>query len=314
MRYRLQSLSGLLAFDAAARHGSLTLAARELGRTQSAVSQQVKGLEEQVGVTLFSRRPRAIELTGAGRVLARAVARALEGIDASVSEISRKHEPNVIRLTAYHSFAMHWLIPRLARFNLRHPEVDVRLNADDRVIDLAAEGYDLAVRGGRIGYLPEGAQSIRDEEYLPVYAPQLAPGKDLTIEDVRSYPLLGYDVKDYPLPGSEESNHWRRWFDVNGLKGAEPVISRNYSHSGLLIQAALVGAGIGIAPLTNASEALADGRLKCVRGVPLSGNQCFYLVPAQKPAPEAVAMFASWIRDEMADMETRLGALKVGEG
>ncbi|WP_262689977.1 LysR substrate-binding domain-containing protein [Kordiimonas aestuarii] len=296
MRYKLQSLSGLMAFDAAARLGSLTLAAKELGRTQSAVSQQVKTLEEQLGVALFARRPRAIELTTAGRTLALAVSQALENIDRSVADISRKREVNVIRLTAYHSFALLWLIPRLAKFSLKYPEIDVRLNADDRIIDLVAEGYDLAVRGGRIGRLPDGVTSIRDEVYMPVYAPQLAPGRDLTIADLGDYPLLGYS----------DGSYWRHWFELNGMADRGFEVSRRYSHSGLLVQAAMVGGGVGIAPLTNAADALFDGRLKCIRGEPFRSGQCFYLVPAERPMPKQVELFTRWIRDEMVEMEGEL--------
>ena len=296
MRYKLQSLSGLLAFDAAARHGSLTQAAKELGRTQSAVSQQVKSLEEQVGTALFVRHPRAIELTSAGRVLANAVGQSLEAIDRAVTEISRKREANVIRLTAYHSFALLWLIPRLARFNLRHPEIDVRLNADDRVVDLLSEGYDLAVRGGRIDRLPEGVTPVRVDCYMPVYAPRLAPGRDLTIEDLGDYPLLGYN----------DGSYWRRWLEVNGLADRGIEVSRRYSHSGLLVQAALVGSGIGIAPLTNAADALFDGRLKCITGTPLPSQHCFYFVPGERPVSKPVESFCAWIREEMAEMEAEL--------
>ena len=304
MRYKLQSLSGLLAFDAAARLGSLTLAAKELGRTQSAVSQQVKALEEQIGTRLFHRRPRAIELTYAGRALSLAVTQALEGIDKTVADISRKREPNVIRLTAYHSFALLWLIPRLGRFNLQYPEIDVRLNADDRIIDLAAEGYDLAIRGGRTDRLPDGVEAIRVEEYMPVYAPLLSPGRDLTVDDLAAYPLLGYN----------DGSYWRRWLDGNGLGECCHEVSRRYSHSGLLVQSAMVGGGIGIAPLTNAADALLDGRLKCIPGVPLRAEQCFYLVAAERPMPKPVEMFCKWIREEMAGMEAELEDLMSNGG
>jgi LysR family glycine cleavage system transcriptional activator len=304
MRYKLQSLSGILAFDAAARHGSLTQAAKELGRTQSAVSQQVKALEEQIGTALFVRRPRAIELTSAGRALANAVGQSLEAIDKTVAEISRKREANVIRLTAYHSFALLWLIPRLAKFNLRHPEIDVRLNADDRIVDLLAEGYDLAVRGGRIDRLPDGVMPVRVDDYMPVYAPQLAPGRDLTVDDLGQFPLLGYN----------DGSYWRRWLEGNGLGDLNLEVSRRYSHSGLLVQAAMVGGGIGIAPLTNAAEALFDGRLKCIHGTPLKSAHCFYLVPAERPVPKPVESFCAWIREEMAEMEAGLEDLMSNEG
>ncbi|MFC4348068.1 LysR substrate-binding domain-containing protein [Kordiimonas lipolytica] len=296
MRYKLQSLSGILAFDAAARHGSLTLAAKELGRTQSAVSQQVKGLEEQLGFALFVRRPREIELTSAGRSLAKAVKQALEGIDDRVTTLMRRHEPNVIRLSAYHSFAIQWLIPRLPRFSLAHPEIDIRLNADDHQVDVAAEGYDLAIRGGWLGKLPSGVTPMRVEKYMPVYAPCLAEGREITVDDLTDYPLIGYEDRSY----------WNDWLEHNGVELRDPDYGKTYSHSGLLVQAAIVGAGIGMAPLATAAQALIDGRLKCVPGKPSSNGFCFHAVTAREPVSENVALFVDWLESEMAQMEVDL--------
>ncbi len=296
MRYKLQSLSGILAFDAAARHGSLTLAAKELGRTQSAVSQQVKGLEEQLGFALFVRKPREIELTSAGRALAKAVKQALEGIDEKVTTLMRRHEPNVIRLSAYHSFAIQWLIPRLPRFSMAHPEIDIRLNADDHQVDVAAEGYDLAIRGGWLGKLPSGVKPMRVEKYMPVYAPSLADGREITVDDLTDFPLIGYEDRSY----------WNDWLEHNDVELRDPDYGKTYSHSGLLVQAAIVGAGIGMAPLATAAQALIDGRLRCVRGKPSSNGFCFHAVTAGEPVSENVALFVQWLEDEMAQMEVDL--------
>ncbi len=296
MRYKLQSLSGILAFDAAARHGSLTLAAKELGRTQSAVSQQVKGLEEQLGFALFVRKPREIELTSAGRALAKAVKQALEGIDEKVTTLMRRHEPNVIRLSAYHSFAIQWLIPRLPRFSMAHPEIDIRLNADDHQVDVAAEGYDLAIRGGWLGKLPSGVKPMRVEQYMPVYAPSLAHGREITVDDLTDFPLIGYEDRSY----------WNDWLEHNDVELRDPDYGKTYSHSGLLVQAAIVGAGIGMAPLATAAQALIDGRLRCVRGRPSSNGFCFHAVTAGEPVSENVALFVQWLEDEMAQMDIDL--------
>lgn len=295
LRYRLQSLSGLLAFDAAARHGSLTLAAKELGRTQSAVSQQVKGLEEQLGFQLFVRRPREIELTPAGRSLAKSVKQALEAIDDKVTMLTRRLEPNVIRLSAYHSFAIQWLIPRLPRFNMAHPEIDIRVNADDYKVDVIAEGYDLAIRGGWLGKLPSGVKPMRVEKYMPVYAPDLAGGREITLDELEDFPLVGYEDRSY----------WSDWLDHNGVQLKDPDFGKTYSHSGLLVQACIVGAGIGMAPLATAAQALIDGRLRCVRGQPTSNGFCFYSVTPEQPS-ENVVLFVDWLQEEMDQMELDL--------
>ncbi|WP_262694670.1 LysR substrate-binding domain-containing protein [Kordiimonas aquimaris] len=294
MRYRLQTLSGLLAFDAAARTGSLTLAAKELGRTQSAVSQQVKGLEEHLGLKLFIRRPREIVLTADGRVLAHSVEEALRGIDQTIKELDKHKDENVIRLSVYHSFAIQWLIPRLPKFALKHPEIDVRLNADDRKVDVASEGYDLAVRyGWFISQTPANVTHIRREQYIPVYAASLSPDRALTAADLDDFPLLGY----------EDPVYWREWLKLNDVDLVNADYGQTYSHSGLLVQAAMVGVGIGMAPLTTAAEALSDGRLKCIKSRPLELDHCFYLVSAEETMPEKVQWFADWIIQELLDME-----------
>ena len=185
--YKLRTFSGLLAFDAAARHGSLTLAAKELGRTQSAVSQQVKALEQQLGLALFVRKPREVLLTTDGKALAKSVNRSIKDIEATVTELSRQNDPHILRLTTYQSFAIHWLIPRLPGFSLKHPEIDVRINADDQRLDLQTEGMDLAIR---IGTTPTSAEVLLPETFVPVYAPSIASQRKVKIENALEHRLL----------------------------------------------------------------------------------------------------------------------------
>lgn len=296
MRYKLQSLSGLLAFDAAARHGSLTLAAQELGRTQSAVSQQVKGLEEQLGFALFIRRPREIELTAAGKAFAKSVKQALEQIDSTVTTLTRRNEPNVLRVSSYHSFAIQWLIPRLPSFSMRHPEIDIRVNGDDHMVDVSSEGYDIALRGGWVGKLPPGVTPMRVEQFLPVYAPRICPERYVGIDELERFPLIGY----------ENYSYWQDWLELNDIRLDDPDLGKTYSHSGLVVQAAIVGAGVALAPLTTAAQALADGRLRCIPGKPLDTGYCFYPVVAEDPPREQLQLFLDWIEEEMAFMETIL--------
>lgn len=291
--YKLRSLSGLLAFDAAARHCSLTLAAKELGRTQSAISQQVKLLEEQTGLTLFVRKPREVILTPEGRAVAKAVRTAFEGIERTVTEQNRKDEPNVLRLTTYQSFAIQWLIPRLPHFNLRHPEIDVRVHPDDQRLDLRAEGQDLAIR---VGDLPAGETAMLPERFVPVYAPSLAPDRDLTKHDIADYPLLSHS----------EANIWPDWARNNDCDSAGLTVTADYSHSGLLVQAAAAGGGIALAPVTTVAEAVNSGRLKCIRGKPVVTDHNYFLSFAHDPAPEKVRIFADWMQEELVLMNQEM--------
>ncbi|UTW60158.1 LysR family transcriptional regulator [Kordiimonas sp. SCSIO 12603] len=290
MVFKLRSLSGLMAFDAAARHGSLTLAAKELGRTQSAVSQQVKLLEEETGLKLFVRKPREVALTPEGRALADSVREAFEGIEETINQQSKRDEPNVLRLTTYQSFAINWLIPRLSKFNARHPEIDVILNVDDRPQDIRAEGYDIAVRVGRYSNV------LLKEMFAPIYAPSLSEGKDITKEIAHSFSLLEHQTKDA----------WASWFDLNGVDITKVKIAGRYSHSGLLIQAAAAGAGIALVPYAIASNAIFAGQFKCVRGKPLDTPYGYYIVHAQEDKPEKARLFESWLMEEFAEMERQM--------
>lgn len=291
--FRLRSLSGLLAFDAAARHSSLTLAAKELGRTQSAISQQVKGLEAELGLALFVRRPREIELTPAGRALAVTLQTALRDIEATVAGLQHADEPNVLRLTTYQSFAIHWLIPRLPRFNLAYPEIDVRINADDQRYDLRAQGFDLAIR---VGDASSDATVLGIETFAPMYAPSLADD-DITIDTVTNHRLLAH----------AHGYLWNEWFACN--ERAAPVIevATDFSHSGLLVQAAAAGGGVALAPPLIAAEAVATKRLKLLEGKPLLTGCVYYVDCTENDPPEKVSRFLNWMHQEMAETRAFLG-------
>lgn len=292
--FRLRSLSGLMAFDAAARHNSLTLAAKELGRTQSAVSQQVKGLEAELGLALFVRRPREIELTPEGRALAATLHSALKDIETTIAGLQMQDDPNILRLTTYQSFAIHWLIPRLPRFNLAHPEIDVRINADDQRHDLRAQGFDLAVR---VGTAPDGVDILGLETFAPVYAPALAGGSGVCCETITNYRLLAH----------QHGHLWDEWFESNNLNVPEIDIATDFSHSGLLVQAAAAGGGIALAPSLIAAESVTSGRLVFVPGKPLATGCDYYIQTANQQPPEKVRKFINWMHQEVDDMRGDLG-------
>ena len=293
MKHRLQSLSGLLGFDAVARHESLTVAAKELGRTQSAVSQQIKLLEEQTGLTLFTRRPRQITLTAAGKALAKTVSDVLGKLDRTLDSLTAQSEPNVLRVGVYQSFAIHWLIPRLPWFNLKYPEIDVRINADDNFEDPLAIGYDLNIRTGAAP--PAGARSYQDL-WAPVYAPSLCSEGDITLDTVSQYTLLGHGY----------ANFWDQWLIRNRVQDEGIQYGTNYSHSVMLVQAAAAGGGIAMAPLLMAADSLESGRLKLVAGKAVVGNHSSYLVMGSNTLPEKVRVFADWVDAEMTRMDDDL--------
>lgn len=298
MAYKLRSLSGLLAFDAAARHGSLTVAAKELGRTQSAVSQQVKQLEEQTGLSLFVRRPRQVVLTRDGQALAAAVRESIHTIEDRIWQLKNTYDENVIRITMVHSFAWRWLSPRLPRFNKLFPEYDVRFDADDTVLDLEAEGYDIGIRYGQ-GTLErdraEGyeASLLWDEEYVVVYSPELSPTGEIKMEDLHQYQLLHWS----------DFNMWDTWLARNGVSIDNPKYGKTYSHAALMVQGAVAGAGVALAPVAVSHDSIMEGDLMVLRGAPIENTfRIRALVPHCDEMPKKTRAFKEWLEEEFAQM------------
>jgi LysR family glycine cleavage system transcriptional activator len=186
----LRSLSGLLDFECAARWGSFKLAARELHKTPSAVSLQVKQLEEALGFPLFVRHARHIALTAKGQELATSVGRMLGDLHARIAALQRGDEEAVLRISTTHSLAIKWLVPRMPRFTKRHPELDIRIDSNDTPVDIEDDGVDVAIRYGPVR--DGDASMLFRERLVPVYSPDLlAPGQtDLGLADLTRFALL----------------------------------------------------------------------------------------------------------------------------
>src|SRR5688572_21659232 len=164
----LPPLDLLRGFECAARHLSFTRAAEELFLTQSAVSRQIQGLEEYLGVELFERRHKALALTDAGQAYYRSVAAALGDLREATRKLRETRTGHVLTVTTTVSFASTWLVPRLARFRKDHPRTDVRITATHTVVDLEREGIDLAIRDLPLDRVPPGAVHLVGENLAPV--------------------------------------------------------------------------------------------------------------------------------------------------
>src|SRR5580765_2289640 len=172
-RSHLPDLDLLVGFEAAARHLSFTRAGEELFLTQSAVSRQIKELEEQLGVELFQRRHRALALTDAGKSFYASAAQVLTTMRAATDRLRAQAGKKGLSVTTTHSFAALWLIPRLAGFTRTHPGVDVRIMADSRVLDLERDGLDVAIRHGPAALAGPDAIRLMGERVFPVLSPKL---------------------------------------------------------------------------------------------------------------------------------------------
>jgi LysR family glycine cleavage system transcriptional activator len=250
MRSDLPSLDLIRGFEAAARRLSFTLAAQELFVTQSAISRQVAALEGHLGVALFERRHRAIRLTSAGQALHRAAVDALRLLNDAAAGIRAEAGRKSITVSCSGGFASLWLVPRLMDFREAHPDIDIRIDANNRILDLEREQIELAVRYCPPELVPPGATRLLGEEVFPVCAPGLLakPGKALVApQDLEHHVLLHFGSDDSQFP----SGSWTVWCEAMLLSKLKPAGSLRFSHYDQLIQAAVDGQGValGIGPL-----------------------------------------------------------------
>jgi LysR family glycine cleavage system transcriptional activator len=294
-RRDLPPLNALRAFEATARLGSLLAAAEELGVTHGAVSRQVRLLEGWAGIALFERIGRRLVLTEAGRVYRDALGGAFDALAAASGRL-RQHGSLVQSLTvnALPTFAMRWLLPRLAGFQRRHPAIELRLvTADDPVERLAPGACDVAIRR-RLGAWPPGlvGAPFLAEHEIPVCAPALLEHAAIaTPADLARQTLLHADKR----PGA-----WARWLAAAGVPDIERAAARQrFDHFYLALQAATDGLGVALGPLPIIADDLAAGRLVAPLAGPLvpSPSYCWIVSAGLKDSPP-VAAFCAWLTEQ----------------
>ena len=295
MRSDLPSLDLVRGFEAAARRLSFTLAAEELFVTQSAVSRQVKALEAHLGVPLFERHHRAIRLTAAGQSLYRASVDALRLLNDTAASIRDGAGAKSVTVSCSVGFASLWLVPRLMDFRDAHPDIDIRIDANNRILDLERERIEIAVRYCPPQLAPAGATRLLGEEVFPVCAPALLhkPGKTLaTPDDLRQHVLLHYGSDDSQFP----SGSWTVWFEAMQMRHLKPAGSLRFSHYDQLIQAAVdaQGVALGIGPLVR--RHIQQGRLVAPFERRFASPRAYYLVVSRlAEARQEVRDFVSWM-------------------
>ena len=285
-------LNTLPTFRTVARLGNLRAAADELHLTHSAISQQIKLLEEQIGFALFDRGGRRISLNAAGAALLPAVEAALaqldEGLRAATATASGDEQR--VRLTLLPSFAQRWLLPRIGRWRERNPCIALELDASQAVVDLQREGFHAALRQGAGVWRGLQSERLIDSPRVALAAPQVARRvANLSLEALAREPLLG------------DADQWQQWFALRGLiTRVNPVAS--FNDAGLMLQASEQGLGLALARDLLAADALRDGRLLRLSPLTLPGEgfDTFWLVypPQWADWPPLLALKA-WLRDEL---------------
>ena len=276
----LPPLHALRAFEAVARHAGVSRASHELLITQSAISQHIRKLEQDLGVTLFVRHGRGMRLTEAGQRYYDTVTRAFALIADGTAALSGS---KVARVSVLPSFAALWLVPRLAGFRAAHPDIEVALDPTLNAADFAGDGVDLAVRYGDGDWPGVQADLLMTERLTPVHAPGAGP------------------VQALPLLMTKRAFDWKAWADVAGLDlAARPQLQ--LTDYNVVLQAALRGEGLALGRLSLVGDLVAAGQLVApFETIVRSPKAAWWLVrPAGRPLPAAAETFARWITAETA--------------
>ncbi len=297
-RSRLPPLDLLRGFEAAARHLSFTRAAAELFVTQSAVSRQIKALEEHLGVPLFQRRHRSLLLTEDGQALYRAAHDLLHRLADTLSRIGRGRDAKLITVSATVSFAAMWLVPRLSSFRARHPELEVRIAADNDLIDPDRERIDAIVRYCPPEVAPPGAQRLFGELVCPVASARLVRRRRAALrmpEDLRHHVLLHLDDPAGRTPWLS----WRVWFEAMKLPPVAPAANLYFSHYDQMIRAAIEGQGVALGRSPLLEDFLRSGKLLAPFGRTALSNRAYFVATSRAAAvrPE-VRAFVEWVVGE----------------
>ena len=296
MKRRMPTLNALKAFEVAAALGNFTRAAEMLDVTQSAISRQVRQLEEQLGEALLVRCHHYLQLTDAGRLLLQALQQSFDRIELAVRHIQQKHHLNRLRVNAPPTFALRWLLPRLGRLRERHPHLDVTVTSS--LQDSLAESalLDCAIRFGNGEWDNLDVSRLMSEQHIAVCAPGLLSGKSVGALDFGRFALLHVLSAD-----DQRYMTWRHWLDAAGLRDIDTHGGYEFDLLDMAIRAALEGLGVTIADRHMVARELADGQLMQLLDVQIEGHQSYWFVMrSELPATPAVELFRNWLRDEIA--------------
>jgi len=297
-RYNLPQLGFFQGFEAAARNLSFTKAAEELFITQSAVSRQIKALEDHLGVRLFKRRPRSLVLTESGQLLYRLAADVLERLQAGTDQLRADSRARQLSITTTTGFASLWLIPRLQRFTSLNPDIDVRISATTEALNLERGLIDLAIRYCRPETVPEGAVRLFGEEMLPVCSRALLRDRARPLkrpQDLKHHTLLHFDY-----PGAEKTfMDWGTWLAALGIHDLKSAGALHFSQYEQMIQAAISGQGVALGRQPLVNELIQSGMLATPFKRPVVGSRAYFIIESPLGAGKPhVRQFADWVLEE----------------
>ncbi|MBZ6077771.1 LysR family transcriptional regulator [Microvirga puerhi] len=286
----LPSVGNLLAFEATARHGSVSRAAEELNLTQSAVSRQIQQLEDSLGVSLFSRTRQRVVLTDVGRMYATHVRNTLgELSDATRQAIALSGARGVLNLAVLPTFGTRWLIPQMPEFFERHPDVTVNFGVRLVPFDFTADPFDAAIHFGQPHWPGALCDHLMDEECVPVCSPEYRRRERIEVPEDLTRAIL--------LQQSTRSTAWAEWFASVGVPIGNALRGPRFEQFAMVAQAAVAGIGVGLIPHFLIADELASGRLTALFPQSLISSGAYYLVyPEPKAEAPLVRSFRDWIK------------------
>jgi DNA-binding transcriptional LysR family regulator len=291
-RKLLPSTSALAAFDSVARLGSFSSAAEELALTQGAISRQVSGLEEQLGVMLFDRTSRGVVLTAAGAEFAKAIAGALAQIRSASLHVMTKRHSDQLNLAILPTFGTRWLMPRIPQFVARHPEITLNFATRIGVFDFDRDGIDMAIHVGQPEWPGTECTFLMDEMVAPVASPAFLAAHPVgRAEDLMRLPLLHMASR----PGA-----WKHWFESLHIASSVGEGMR-FEQFGSVAQACIAGLGVALMPLFLIDTELAGGQL--VEAFPhqvVSPSAYYAVAPQAKSEFPPVVAFRAWLLEEVS--------------
>ncbi|MFO1033302.1 MAG: transcriptional regulator GcvA [Hyphomicrobiales bacterium] len=299
MRRQLPPLNALRAFESAARHLSITLAAEELHVTPAAISHQIRLLEDHIGLAVFVRNGRGLALTDAGAAGLRDLQSGFERLAAAMDAIDSLGETGLLTISVAPSFAAKWLLPRLHLFQERHPEIDVHVAASMQLVDFTRDGVDLAIRYGAGNYGDLAREKLLSEAVFPVCSPSymVEHGPLLSAGDLMGRTLLHDDSPD----NDPSCPNWDMWLRASGATQIDAARGPRFNQASLVLEAAILGRGIALAKANLAADDLAARRLVAPFAATHPIDFAYYIVaPKAKLNLPKVSHFCNWLRKQAA--------------
>jgi LysR family glycine cleavage system transcriptional activator len=299
MHRHLPNLNQLRAFEAAARHRSFKMAADELHVTHAAISHQIKALEEDLGMQLFRRVTRGVQLAPEAEIFAADLSRSFEAITEAAARVVQARKSGPLRISSVPAYGMRVLLPRLPGLKSRHPDLDLAVDLELGLTDFST--VDAALRYGKGGWSGVTAELVHRDILCPVCAPALVAGRRL--------PLSPRDIVGLPIaisPGAEED--WKNWLRAAGHRGAGPADLRRMENRAVVLDYLLTGMGAALADLRFAATELMSGQLVRLHKATVAGVNAIHLVYPQTGFPDRrIVAFGAWLKAEAEAMDLSHG-------